>query len=155
MTLAGRTAHGVSGLPRTSARTAYFVRGSASAPVAVQPAISPEAMRGFVPDAVLNRLDAGHEGWLAELRHVTCMFVGLRPLDWSRTDAWILLQTALAPIQRRLLDYEGSLDKIVVDEKGTTVIAEFGLPPTKTDRTAERAVAAATAIAATRRQAAQ
>lgn len=110
--------------------------------------IEPELVRGFVPDAVLHRLDAGQEGWLADLRHVTAMFVGLRPLDWRRPDAWLLLQTAISPVQRHLSDHEGSLDKIVVDEKGTTLIAAFGLPPTKTDRPAQRAIAAATAIAA-------
>jgi class 3 adenylate cyclase/tetratricopeptide (TPR) repeat protein len=110
--------------------------------------VAPEALRGFVADPVLHRLDAGQEGWLADLRHVTCMFVRLRPLDWRRPDAWLLLQTALTPIQKRIHDYGGSFDKVFVDEKGTSVIAAFGLPPATTDRAEQRAVAAALAIAA-------
>jgi hypothetical protein len=39
------------------------------------------ALRGYVPGAILARLDAGQSAWLSELRHVSVVFLRLPELD--------------------------------------------------------------------------
>jgi class 3 adenylate cyclase/tetratricopeptide (TPR) repeat protein len=105
-------------------------------------------LRSFVADSVLHRIDAAQEGgWLSDIRDVTCAFIRVEGIDWRNADAWMRLQTALVPIQKRLAEFQGQLDKVLVDEKGTLVIAAFGLPPATTDRKEQRALAAAVALA--------
>ena len=54
---------------------------------AARPAIEPvaglgprvrAALRGYIPAAILSRLDAGQTDWLSELRPVTVLFINLR-----------------------------------------------------------------------------
>ena len=39
------------------------------------------ALRGYVPGAILARLDAGQTAWLSEVRHLSVLFLGLPDLD--------------------------------------------------------------------------
>ena len=39
------------------------------------------AVRSYIPGAVLAPLDAGHSGWLAELRRVTVLFINLKDIN--------------------------------------------------------------------------
>jgi hypothetical protein len=39
------------------------------------------ALRGYVPGAILARLDAGQTAWLSELRHLSVLFLRLPDLD--------------------------------------------------------------------------
>jgi len=115
--------------------------------------IDRQVLRGFVADPVLHRLDANQEGgWLCDIRDVTCLFLRVDAIDWGSSDAWIRLQTALVPIQKRLAQFEGALDQVLVDEKGTIVVGAFGLPPATVDRREQRALAAAVAMAADMRE---
>ncbi len=85
------------------------------------------ALRAYIPGAIINRLTAGHSGWLAELRRVTVLFINLPGVDQDTP-----LETAQAVarlLQRAVYRYEGSLNKINVDDKGITVVAALGLPP--------------------------
>ncbi|MEW6240343.1 MAG: adenylate/guanylate cyclase domain-containing protein [Chloroflexota bacterium] len=85
------------------------------------------ALRAYIPGAIINRLSAGHSGWLAELRRVTVLFINLPGVDQDTP-----LETAQAVarlLQRAVYRYEGSLNKINVDDKGITVVAALGLPP--------------------------
>lgn len=75
----------------------------------------------YLPLPARLRLEAGLEGWLAELRRITVMFVNLR----GEVD----LQRAVTAIQEVLARHEGSLNQFLVDDKGTVCLAAFGLPP--------------------------
>lgn len=102
-------------------------------------------LRAYIPDVVLTRLAAGQESWLAELRIVTVLFVNLP--DVSNTAASLeRIQRGIRALQRALYRYEGSVNKLSVDEKGAILIAVFGLPPLAHEDDAIRGVQAALAI---------
>src|SRR4029453_14538100 len=80
-----------------------------------------------LPRAMLASLVAGHEEWMAELRQITVVFANLPDLDHRiRLDE---AQEVMAALQSALYRYEGSINKLSVDEKGTTLVAALGLPP--------------------------
>lgn len=85
------------------------------------------ALRAYIPGAIINRLSAGHSGWLAELRRVTVLFINLPGVD--QDTPLETAQTVVRLLQRAVYRYEGSLNKINVDDKGITVVAAMGLPP--------------------------
>jgi class 3 adenylate cyclase/predicted ATPase len=82
-----------------------------------------------IPGAVKARLRAGQADWLGELRQMSVLFLGIanpndvQPimLDW--------FHTALRNLQAIVYRYEGSLNKLLVDDKGTIGIILFGAPP--------------------------
>ena len=84
-------------------------------------------MRAHIPGAILFRLSAGQAGWLAELRRVTIIFVNLP--DLSDTTPIQEGQAIMKTIQEVVYYYEGSINKLNVDDKGVTLIAVQGLPP--------------------------
>lgn len=97
-------------------------------------------LRACLPEAVLERLDAGQSGWLTELRRVTVLFVMLPELDAPAPAAALIHD-----VQEVLNRYEGSINKLHVDEKGAMLLAVFGLPPLSHVDDALRAVRAALA----------
>jgi class 3 adenylate cyclase/tetratricopeptide (TPR) repeat protein len=90
--------------------------------------LSDEVVQAYVPDVVGARLAAGQAEWLAELRHVTAVFVNLLDVDPAAVGLLEPVQLAMAAIQPILRRYGGSLKQVVVDDKGLTLIAVFGLP---------------------------
>jgi class 3 adenylate cyclase/tetratricopeptide (TPR) repeat protein len=94
----------------------------------------------YIPAAILSRLDAGQSGWLAELRHVTVLFVNLPDLNFSTPLE--KAQEIMSVLQKTLYRYEGSINKLNVDDKGTTLVAAFGMPPMAHSDDAVRAVQA-------------
>jgi class 3 adenylate cyclase/tetratricopeptide (TPR) repeat protein len=85
------------------------------------------SLRAYIPGAIVNRLVAGQSGWIAELRRITVLFINLPDIDeeMSLENA----QTIARLIQRSVYRYEGSINKINVDDKGITIVAALGLPP--------------------------
>ncbi|MGE3819310.1 MAG: AAA family ATPase, partial [Isosphaeraceae bacterium] len=116
----------------------------------VRPRLAPAAepvLRGYVPGAVRGRIDAGQSSdWLAELRRLTILFVGLPDLDPRRHEDLGRTHEAFRTIQATLYRYEGSVNKLSVDEKGLTLVAAMGLPPTSHPDDAVRGVLAAREI---------
>ncbi|GAB4444528.1 MAG: adenylate/guanylate cyclase domain-containing protein [Anaerolineae bacterium] len=110
------------------------------------PASTNAGLRSFIPGAILARLDAGQSGWLAELRRTTVIFVNLPHLDYdiSLEQAQLIMRTLQSAVYR----YEGSINKLSVDDKGVTLIAAFGLPPLAHEDDAIRGVQAALDIQA-------
>ena len=107
-------------------------------------------LRAYIPGAILARLAAGQVGWLAELRRVTVIFINLHDLDYAMPleQAQSLMQT----LQTSLYRYEGSINKLSVDDKGVTLIAAFGLPPLAHEDDAVRGTQVALTIQAELRQ---
>ena len=85
------------------------------------------SLRPYIPGAIINRLTAGQSSWIAELRRVTVLFINLPDLD-QETDLE-RAQSIARLIQRSVYHYEGSINKINVDDKGITIVAALGLPP--------------------------
>ena len=86
-------------------------------------------LRGYVPDVVLSRLDAGQDDWMAELRRITVLFVGIGGIRADDGDALRRTQDALTLMQEILHRHHGTVRQFMVDEKGMVLIAAFGLPP--------------------------
>lgn len=110
------------------------------------PEISPdltERLRRFLSPPVLRRIDAGQSEWLAEFRQVTSLFVNLPLLDPSSATSMDALQDIVAGTQVTLQKYEGTLSRIINDDKGITLLATFGLPPFAHEEDAYLAVQAA------------
>jgi class 3 adenylate cyclase len=111
---------------------------------------SPDGLAGvlvpYLPRALLGSLRAGHAEWLAELRRVTLLFVNLPGLDHTATLEQA--QQAMQALQTALYRYEGSINKLSVDDKGTMLVAALGLPPLAHEDDPARAVQAALAMRA-------
>lgn len=102
------------------------------------------ALRPYIPAAILSRLEAGQTGWLAELRRVTTLFVNLP--DLTHTTPLVKAQAVIHHLQTALYRYEGSINKLGVDNKGVSVVAAMGLPPLAHQDDAVRGVKAALAM---------
>jgi class 3 adenylate cyclase/tetratricopeptide (TPR) repeat protein len=104
-----------------------------------------EGLKAYIPAAILARLSAGHREWLAEYRWVTLLFIHFPDLDNISLQQ---AQAAMVAIQQNLYHFEGSINKISIDEKGASLIAVLGLPPLAHENDAERGVRAAIAMQA-------
>ena len=102
------------------------------------------SLRPYIPGAVINRLTAGQSSWIAELRRVTVLFINLPDLD--QDTALEKSQDIARRIQRSVYHYEGSINKINVDDKGITIVAALGLPPFSHEDDPARGVKAALMI---------
>ncbi len=107
-------------------------------------------LRAYIPGAILARLAAIQTDWLAELRRVTILFINLPNLNYDISLQQA--QTLMCTLQQELYRYEGSINKLGVDDKGVTLVAAFGLPPLAHPDDAERGVRAAQTIQARLRQ---
>ena len=121
------------------------VKGSLE-PVAAIPTSLPEqvvkALTCFVPFSMQSRLEAGHTGWLAEFRRVTILFVNLGHSQINE-GSFDQLQTTIQTLQRSIYRFGGSLNQLVTDDKGTCLIAAWGLAFRNYDDNAVRALRSA------------
>ena len=104
------------------------------------------SVRSYVPEVLLSRLDAGQGDWLAELRTTTVVFVNVRGVGHATTAALGLLQRVTTAAQRVFERYHGWLKEVTMDEKGTTLVTAFGVPPFSHEDDPSRAVRAAVAL---------
>jgi class 3 adenylate cyclase len=124
----------------------------APAPPAKEPPLPPPPagldalLVPYLPRALLGSLRAGHGEWLAELRRVTLAFVNLPGLDHTAT--LDRAQRTMQALQTALYRYEGSVNKLSVDDKGTVLVAAIGLPPLAHEDDPARGVKAALAMQA-------
>ena len=121
---------------------------SITTPLSIQTAppldLSPSlagALQAYIPSTVLTRLAAGQDDWLAELRSVTVLFINLAIHHWTPlADA----QAAIVAVQTVLSRFEGSINKLSVDEKGVSLVAALGLPPLSHEDNEVRGIQVAT-----------
>lgn len=107
-----------------------------------------EALLAYIPEAIRMSLVANQSAWMAELRRVTVCFVNLPSLDYYAPDILNLLNNIMGVVQTTMEQYEGSFNKFLVDDKGSILVAGFGLPPYSHEDDAVRGVQAALAIQA-------
>ncbi|MCB0034727.1 MAG: adenylate/guanylate cyclase domain-containing protein, partial [Anaerolineales bacterium] len=119
------------------------IRPSAAQPL--MPSLETEsALKNFIPGAISSRLDAGQAGWLAELRTITVVFAFLP--DINHQTPLEEAQEVMLALQKALYRYEGSVNKISVDNKGAMLVAALGLPPFSHEDDAARGALAALAM---------
>jgi class 3 adenylate cyclase len=109
-----------------------------------------QLLKGYIPSAVLPFVNAFGEQWASELRHITVLFVnlGLTPdtMNNMSDENMQRIHNVIRKVQRAVYRYEGSLNKFLMDDKGSTLIAVFGLPPLAHEDDAVRGVLSALAI---------
>ena len=100
------------------------------------PHLSPQAqtmLERYIPAAVLPYLKAGHSEWVAEIRPVTVIFMHLPSFGTSIRHPYNRTlpraQEIMHALQAALYRYEGSINKLNVDDKGITLVAALGLSP--------------------------
>lgn len=99
-----------------------------------------KALECYVPGAIKARLN-GQADWLAELRRMTIVFVGIGGVDYEAPNAGEWIQNFLYITQELVYRFEGSLNKVAVDDKGTVLLVLFGAPPISHEDNPTRAVA--------------
>ncbi len=98
------------------------------------------SLRAFVPRTVLAWLDEELQEWLAVLRPMSVLFVGIEGIDYDQPDAIVILHAFLRAAQGKIGGYEGNINKLAVDDKGTILLAMFGAPPNAHEDDPERAL---------------
>ena len=92
-------------------------------------------MKRYVPDTVAPKLEAGIDTHIAELHMVSVLFINCQgvhlaagpdsPLDVVSKDG----KRIMTMVQKCVAHYEGSVNKMLVDDKGTLIMCVLGLPP--------------------------
>ena len=104
------------------------------------------ALLRFVPQSLQAKLEAGLADWLGELRTATSMFVTVEGVNCASTESWGALQNAVTNVQRAVYEQGGSINQAVVDDKGLSILAAWGISLHTHEDDAVRAVRAAIEI---------
>lgn len=123
----------------------------APAPPAPPPRLAPtpavqDALQRYLPGAIVHRLLAGQTEWLGELRRLTILFINLPDLRHDTPLAQA--QEVMRALQTALYRFEGSINKLSVDDKGVSLVSALGLPPLAHEDDAARGAKAALAMRA-------
>ena len=95
----------------------------------------------YVPQAILPFLIVENEMWMSEVRWVTSLFISMSAS--SKLHDLNEFHEQFSALQRTVFDHQGTVNKVLVDDKGATVIVVFGLPPLAHENDATRGVLAA------------
>jgi class 3 adenylate cyclase/tetratricopeptide (TPR) repeat protein len=131
----------------------FLTLSSLPEPPALAPATRRQALRAdllpaFVPRTVADRVAAGQLDWLAEFRRVTVLFLSLGDFDDGTPDALERLQRAMTTVQRETYRLDGSLNQVLLDDKGLSFVLGWNLPMMAREDAAARAVRASGALSA-------
>ncbi len=108
------------------------------------PAAAEEGLRAFIPKTIQSILDAGQTEWLAEFRRVTVLFAELSAPDGDGAETEPeRLQPAVKAIQQAIYRYDGSINQLLIDDKGKVLVAAWGVALHSHEDDATRAVLAA------------
>ena len=104
--------------------------------------------RYFIPKAVQVQIDSNQTKWMDELRVVTVLFVKLNSeiQSSSMNEFCKKLQEFLVIMQTEIFRFDGMVRQFLADDKGTVLIAAFGLPPSSHLDGGLRAIRSAIAI---------
>ena len=99
-------------------------------------------LKKFVPAAIAMYLDIEQEIWSKESRLLTIMFLNLS-IDLKHTqtqDGLEHIQNIISIVQRCIYRTQGSLNKFLMDDKGSVLLVAWGLPPLSNHDDSLRAV---------------
>jgi len=108
--------------------------------VVKNPAAVETVLRHYVPKPVNTWINQELHDWLATLRPMSVLFAGLRGLDYSRPETIACLHQFVVSAQKIIYNYQGTLPRLTVDDKGTVMLILFGAPPHSHEDDPERAV---------------
>ena len=98
----------------------------------------------FIPKLVRRRVEAGQSAeWINEYRRVFIMFVKLPAIDYSDPEVVNILQAAVCIVQESIFNFEGTIARLLADDKGTRFKIAFGMPTNSHEDDGERVVLAA------------
>ncbi len=100
------------------------------------------ALRAYIADEVLRRVDAGQAAWLAEFRRASIVFVVVPTASFD-APTLRLLRDAVRLGQERVHALGGSLNQVVMDDTGLVLLAAWGVPDHTHEDDARRAMQAA------------
>ena len=103
-------------------------------------------VEAYLPAGLLERLRIGEPRWMAEHRTTTNLFLNLPGLDVTEDRGRNALQLVVRTAQEAFDRYEGVLAAVVADDKGTTILGMFGLPPVSREEDSIRAIATGQAL---------
>ena len=104
-----------------------------------------DILKSYLPAAIHDRIAAGQREYLGELRWLTILFVNLPDINYDTP--LDIAQQAMRRMQQALyFPFEGSINKLSVDDKGVSLIAALGLPPYAHEDDPSRGALAAVAI---------
>lgn len=88
-------------------------------------------LKAFVPITITKYLDIEKEVWSKEIRMISSMFLNLKiDLKQTKTDEGIQrIQQVVRAVQRCVYATKGSLNKFLMDDKGSVMVICWGLPP--------------------------
>ena len=133
------------GMPLVGAPAVSAPRGRT---VASAGEASPDALRAYLVDVVLRRLDAGQTAWLAEFRLASILFVVVPAFDVESDGGRRRVREAMRGAQERIFALDGSLNQVMADDTGLVLLAAWGVPDHTHEDDARRAVQAANEIRA-------
>ncbi|RRR76039.1 MAG: tetratricopeptide repeat protein [Candidatus Viridilinea halotolerans] len=87
------------------------------------------ALQSHIPGAITHRLIAGQDTWLSELRTMSVLFLGIGGLAIQGAESLAQAQACMVAFQETIYHHEGSLNKLLVDDKGVIALVLFGAPP--------------------------
>ncbi len=102
-----------------------------------------QALRSYVPRAIITRLEEGKDAWTAQLKQVTVLFLKVTGFSYTSETPLDDVQKIMKVMQNSLYSHEGSINRFGVDDKGAILLAAFGLPPLDHDDDPLRGVYAA------------
>jgi class 3 adenylate cyclase len=111
-------------------------------------------LKNYIPSALIPHVNNEEERWASERRTLSVVFVNLgfssdefnRISSDNSARSLERIQNVILAVQEAVYMYEGSLNKCLMDDKGSTLIAVFGLAPLAHDDDAIRAVLSALMI---------
>lgn len=87
-------------------------------------------LRRYVPGAVRSwMVDTEFHDWLGVLRTMSILFISVEGINYEQPECIDLLHLFLRSAQETIYDYQGSINKLAVDDKGTIFLVLFGAPP--------------------------
>lgn len=99
-----------------------------------------ETLCCYIPRLVCDWLQQDLRDWLNVLRPMTVLFLNVIGLDYTAPDTILHLHALVRTVQETAHQYEGSVNSVVVDDKGTVLLVLFGAPPLAHEDDAARAV---------------
>lgn len=129
----------------TTAALVAALREPPPPPATPAPEIGLDQARPWLSSLLRERIAAGDEHLIGELRSVVALFARFGGIDYAADDAGARLDAYASFAQRTLDDYGGTLFSIAIDAKGSYLCAGFGAPLAHDDDP-PRAAAAALAL---------
>lgn len=101
------------------------------------------ALRAYIPRAILTEMNEKKGARLVDYRPVSVIFLKVINFDSEKTYDIEYVNNVMQIMQRCLYQFEGSINRFGLDDKGAVLLAAFGLPPLLHDDDPVRAVKAA------------